>query len=223
MALEALEAAPVAPVAPAASAAASREDLKVDEEAEAVSVEASVVAVEVASEAAATLAPEAVTETALEHPTEPHLDLDSTDETEATVASPVVGMSPEVVDAHMRTDPAATEMAAVDLAIVIVVTVATVVTVAATVATVAATVVAIVVTVVTEVTVTAKDVGLAVTWNPLAAGKVGIVTGTLIALAMMTAGNEDTKVVATKIPGNCVATKAGARASRPTFDIWWVN
>ncbi|UKZ77328.1 hypothetical protein TrVFT333_005048 [Trichoderma virens FT-333] len=204
VALEALEEEVVA--AAAASAAASREDLKVaEEEAEAVSVEVSVVAVE-ASEVAVTLAPEEATETALEHPTEPHQDLDSTDEMEATGASPVVGMS-LVVDAHMMTDPAATEMAAVDMAIVIVATVATV-----AIATVTE-------TVVTEVIETAMDVGLAVTWNPLAAEKVGIVTGTgtMTALAMMTAGNEDTKAVATKIPANCVVTKAEARASRLNF------
>lgn len=204
-ALEALE--EEAAEAAAASVAASREDSRVAEEAEAVSVEALVVAVEV-SEEAVTLAPEEATETAaLEPPTEPHLVLeDSTDEMEVTGASPVVGMS-LVVDAHMMIDPAVTEMAAVDMVIVIVATA----------------VIAIVTeTVVTEVTVateTAKDAVLAATWSPLAAEKVGIVTGTgtTIALATMTAGNEDMKAVATKIPGNCVATKAGARASRLNF------
>lgn len=203
--LEALE--EEAAEAEAASVAASREDSRVVEVAEAVSVEALVVAVEV-SEEAVTLAPEEATEAAaLERPTEPHPVLeDSTDEMEVTGASPVVGMS-LVVDAHMMIDPAVTEMAAVDMVIVIVATAVT------------AIVTENVVTEVTVATETAKDAVLAATWSPLAAEKVGIVTGTetTIALATMTAGNEDTKAVATKTPGNCVATKAGARASRLNF------
>lgn len=176
-----------------ASVAASREASKVDE-AEADSVEASVVAVEVASEAAATLALAAAIETATEHPMEPRPALDLIEETEAaTEASPVVGMSLGVVDAHMKTGPAATETAAVDMAIVTV-TVETAATVAIVIAT-------------ATVTETARDVGLAATWNPLAAEKVGIVIGTMIALATMTAGSEDTTAVATKIPGNCAGTK----------------
>lgn len=211
VALEALEALEEEEAA-AVSVVASREDSRVAEEAEAVSVAALVVAVEV-SEEAVTLAPEEATETAaLEPPTEPHPDLeDSTDEMEVTGASPVVGMS-LVADAHMMIDPAVTEMAAVDMVIVIVATAVT------------ATVTENVVTEgETEETETAKDVVLAATWSPLAAEKVGIVTGTgtMIALATMTAGNEDTKAVATKILGNCVATsvatKAGARASRLYF------
>ncbi|KAK4060757.1 uncharacterized protein Triagg1_10660 [Trichoderma aggressivum f. europaeum] len=212
VALEALEALEEeAAAAAAASVEASREDSRVAEVAEAVSVEALAVAVEV-SEEEVTLAPEEVTETAaLEPPTEPHPDLeDSTDEMEVTGASPVVGLS-LVADAHTMIDLAVTEMAAVDMVIVIV---ATAVTVIENVVTEEET---------EEETETAKDVALAATWNPLAAEKVGIVTGTgtTTALAMMTAGNEDTKAVATKILGNCVATsvatKAGARASRLNF------
>lgn len=186
MALEALAA--------AAFVAASRADLKEAEEDEVASAAALVVAV-VASEAAATLAPEAVTETALEHPTERHQDLALVGETGAIAA--LVGMSLEVVDAHMMTDLAATETE-VDMAIVIVVIVSE--------------------TVVTA-TATAMDDGLAATWNPLAAEKVGIGTGTMTALATTTAGNEDTRVVATKTPESCAATSTRARLST----TWWVS
>lgn len=179
VALEALEA--------AASVAASREGSKAVEEDEAASAAALVVVVVVASEAAATLAlEEAVTETALEHPTERHQDLASVDGTEAIGA--LVGMSLEV-DAHMMTDLAATETE-VDMAIVIVVIVTE--------------------TVETE-TVNAMDAGLGATWNPLAAEKVGIETGTMTAPATTTAGNEDTRVAATKTPENYAATSTRGR------------
>jgi hypothetical protein len=129
---------------------------------------------------------------------EPRPALDSTEETEIE-ASLVVGMSLEAADAHMMTDPAATEMAAADMAIVTVTETAN------------ATVIETVVTVVTVVTVivieTAKDVGLVVTWNPSAAEKVGIGKGTMIAHAMKTTGSEDTRVVATKTLESCGATK----------------
>lgn len=177
-----------------ASAEASREVSK-EAEAEADSVEALVVAVEADSEAAATLAPEAATEADLEHLTEPRPALDSIEETEIE-ASLVVGMSLEAPDAHMMTDLAATEMAAADMAIV---------TATATVIeTVTATVTVVIETVVIE---TARDVGLVVTWNPLAAEKVGIGKGTMIAHAMTTTGSEDTRVVATKTLESCAATK----------------
>lgn len=184
-----------------ASAEASRE---VSKEAEAVvdSVEALVVAVEGASEAVAViLAPEAAieaaTEAALEHPMEPRPALDSTEETEIE-ASLVVGMNLEAADAHMMTDPAATEMAAAGMAIVTENETAT--------ATVIENVT--VVTVVTVIVIeTARDVELVVTWNPLAAEKVGIGKGTMIAHAMKTTGSEDTKVVATKTLESCAAIK----------------
>lgn len=185
-----------------ASAEASREVSK-EAEAEADSVEALVVAVEADSEAAATLAPEAAIEAAieaateadLEHLMEPRPALDSIEETEIE-ASLVVGMSLEAPDAHMMTDLAATEMAAADMAIV---------TATATVIeTVTATVTVVIETVVIE---TARDVGLVVTWNPLAAEKVGIGKGTMIAHAMTTTGSEDTRVVATKTLESCAAIK----------------
>lgn len=178
-----------------ASAEASKEVSK-EAAAEADSVEASVVAVEAASEAVAvTLAPEAaieaVTEADLEHQMEPRPALDWIEETEIEASLVVVvGMSLEAADAHMRTDLAATEMAAADLAIV------------------TATATAIETETVTVTVIeTARDVGLVATWNPLAAEKVGIGTGTMIALAMKTAGSEDTKVVATKTLESCAATK----------------
>jgi hypothetical protein len=234
VALEALEEAKEA-AAEEASVEALKE-VSMADEAEVVSVEASAAAaVEVASEVAATLAPEAAAiETASEeHPMEPHLVLDSKGETEAateatgaTEASLVVGMSLEVVDAHMKTDLVATEMAA-DMAIVTAATVATeviVVTVAIVVTVVTVATEVIVATEVTVATVTAKDARLAVTRNPLAAAeKVGIGKGTMIGLAMMTAGSEDTKVVATKIPGSCAATKLDGRCKSTNFDAWWVS
>lgn len=180
-----------------ASAEASREVSK-EAEAEADSVEALVVAVEADSEAvAATLAPEAaieaVTEADLEHPMEHRPALASTGETEIE-ASLVVGMSLEAADAHMMTDLAATEMAAADMAIV-------------TVAIETATATGIETVTVTVVIETARDVGLVVTWNPLAAEKVGIGKGTMIAHAMTTTGSEDTKVVAMKTLESCAAIK----------------
>lgn len=206
--LEALEEA----VEEGASAEASKEASKAAE-AEAASVAASVVAVEVASEAvAATLAPEAAieaaTEAALEHPMEPRPALDSTEETEIG-ASLVVGMSLEAADAHMMTDLAATEMAG-DMAIVTAIVTATVIETV----TVTATVIEI---------ETAMDVGLVVTWNPLAAEKVGIGKGTMIAHAMKTAGSEDTKVVATKILESCAATELFDRCKSTNYDTWWVS
>lgn len=193
-------------------------------EAEADSVEALAVAVEADSEAvAATLAlevaTEAATEAALEHPMEPRPALgDSTEETEIE-ASLVVGMSLEAADAHMMTDLAATEMAAADMAIVTVIETAT-----ATVVTV--TEIETVVTVVTVATVieTARDVGLVVTRNPLAAEKVGIGRGTMIAHAMKTTGSEDSRVVATRTLESCAATKPDDWCnSKQVSTLWWVN
>lgn len=216
-ALEALE--EVAEEEEEASAEASKEVSK-EAEAEADSVEALVVAVEADSEAvAATLAleaaTEAATEAALEHPMEPRPALeDSTEETEIE-ASLVVGMSLEAADAHMTTDLAATEMAAVDMAIV---------TVNET-ATATATVIETVVTVVTVIVIeTARDVGPVVTWNPLAAEKVGIGRGTMIAHAMKTTGSEDTRVVATRTLESCAATKLDDWCKSTQISTpWWVS
>jgi hypothetical protein len=97
----------------------------------------------------------------------------------------------------MMIDLAATEMAAAAAAAADMVTVNAIVTATAT----------VIETVTVIVIETAKDVGLVVTWNPLAAEKVGIGTGTTIAHAMMTTGSEDMKVVATKTLESCAATK----------------